>query len=276
MQPLLELVVGCWCAPTFLFDQCPSCDRSITPTALLCCLHSVCEACKATAVAAGPFMDCSLCHRTSNTADLPTLDDYLAQRLARPASQGDLMCQVHNADEAAEPATYFCGTCSFFMCSTCNAEHFQHASFCEHVPELITTLTPEMMRVRVTCPSHGKGQLIIGFCTSCHTSVCPTCITNGHHAHTVVADGLDSTVYLEECRSLDEVLARPLLSHGSVDGVVMTLRTIDELLEAGTANVTTQHAVIEEWARGGTAACTAALTCSVVSWLPSGTCDARL
>ena len=237
-------------------QQCRSCEKPITQAKLLDCLHAVCGACMTAAVAVGPSTDCPTCHLSSHTkARIP---DYVAEHFITVSDRGRTghVCAVHqDEDQGAvpEPATFYCVDCSVFMCSVCSAEHRQHSSFHSHVPVLLEDLAPEMVRVPVTCPSHGTDQLISGFCTTCRMGVCPTCTTGGHHTHTIVTSGLDTSVYAEVCRTLDEELARPV-PPSKVDGVATTLRTLDELLAAGPANVKTQHAVLDEWARDGTAA----------------------
>ena len=231
---------------------CRSCGRPTTLPKLLDCLHSVCEGCNA----ARPFlMDCPTCHIPSRTKN--RIPDYVAEHFLAVSDRGRTahVCAVHEDAEGAvpEPATFYCGTCSVFLCSACSAEHRQHTSFHSHVTVLLEDLTPEMVRVPVTCPSHGKDQLISGFCTICRVGVCPTCMTGAHHTHPIVTAGLDTSVYAEACRTLDEELVRPVLP-SMLDAVATTLRTIDELLAAGTANVKTQHAVIDEWTRDGLAA----------------------
>ncbi len=209
------------------------------------------------AVAAGASMDCPTCHLPSRTPywyKTPIVPDYVAEHFLAVSDRGQAshVCGVHEEDPP-EPATFCCTACSVFMCSICPVEHRQHASFFTHTPVLLEDLTPEMVRVPVTCPSHGKDQLISGFCTACRVGVCSTCMTGDHHTHVIVTDGLDTSVYAEACRTLDEELARPV-PPSKLDGVAATLRTLDELLAAGTANVKTQHAVIDEWARDGSAA----------------------
>ncbi len=182
------------------------------------------------------------------------LPDYVAEHFQAVSDGGKTghVCAVHEDVDgvAPEPATFYCASCSVFMCSVCTAEHRQHASFHTHVPVVLDDLTPEMVRVPMTCPMHGKDQLITGFCTNCRVGVCSACLTGDHQTHTMVADGLDSSVYAEACRTLDEELARPvpLLQ---LAGVAKTLRSLDELLMAGTANVKSQHAVIDQWAQPG-------------------------
>ncbi len=234
-------------------QQCRACERPITQTKLLDCLHSVCGDCATIAVSAGPSMDCPTCHLPSRTPDPRSIPDYVAEHFLAVSDLGRThhTCGVHQDGDAPEPATFYCTSCNVFMCSVCNVEHRKRSSFHSHEPVLLDELTPEMVRVPVSCPSHVKDQLISGFCTTCRVGVCPTCMTGDHHTHSTVIDGLDTSVYAEVCRALDEELARPV-PPSKLDGVAETLRTLDALLTAGTANVKTQHAVIDEWARDGT------------------------
>ena len=235
-------------------QQCRSCDRPNTNTKLLDCSHSVCGDCMTAAFAAGPSTDCPTCLLPSRTKD--RIPDYVVEHFLAVSDRGRTahVCAVHGnreQDVTPEPATFYCGTCSVFMCSVCSAGHRQDTSFHTHTPVLLEDLTPEMVRVPVTCPSHGKDMRISGFCTTCHVGVCPTCITGDHHTHTIVTDGLDTSVYAEVCRTLEEELACPV-PPSKLDGVATTLRTLDELLAGGTANVKAQYVVIDEWARDGT------------------------
>ncbi len=234
---------------------CRACERPSTLPKLLDCLHSVCGECVATAVAASPFTDCPTCDLQSRTKD--RIPDYVVEHFLA-VSEGHRtthVCALHEDAHGAAPeaATFYCCTCYVFMCSVCNSDHRHHVSFGSHATVFLDDLTPEMVRVPVTCPTHGSRQLISGFCTTCRVSVCVTCTSSTHNTHTVVADGLDTVIYAEARRALDEELARPL-QLSKLDGMAMTLRTLDELLTAGTSNVKTQNAVIDEWARDGPAA----------------------
>ena len=131
------------------------------------------------------------------------------------------------------------------MCAICCAEHRQHISFRSHVPVLVDDVTPEMVHVPVTCPMHGDDHLISGFCANCRVGVCSACVAGVHIAHTIERDNLDTTIYADVCRRFDEELTvRP----SQLNGIAATLRILDELMAAGTANVQTQHAIVANWA----------------------------
>ncbi len=220
---------------------------------LLDCLHSVCGVCFAAAVTARALLNCPTCHLPSRTHDRAHYRDYVAEHFLAVSEAGRVahLCAVHGDEhgDEAEPATFYCGGCSRFMCSACTADHRQQTP---HTPVLVEDLTPEMVSLPVTCPVH-RDNLIIGYCMTCKKGVCSSCVTSDDQTHHIVTTDLETSVIPQVYRMLDEELARPV-PPSKLNGVATTLNTLDGLIAAGTTNVHTQHAVIDDWARDGSAA----------------------
>ena len=229
---------------------CRICGMHNTRAMLLDCLHSVCGECFAAAVDAHTLLSCPTCQLPSRTHDRAPHRDYVAGHFlaVSDSHRANHVCTVHDKESDPEPATFYCKDCNAFMCSICSAEHCQHPPFQPHVALLLEDLTPEMVSLPMTCPSHGDDRLISGFCTTCRVSVCPTCLSGiDHHTHTIMTADMETSVYYDVCRKLDIELERPL-SASKLNGVATTLRTLDEFLTASTAKAQAQHAVIDEWA----------------------------
>ncbi len=221
---------------------------------LLDCLHSVCGDCFTAAVTTHTHLDCPTCRLPSRTHDRLPFRDYVVDHFLAVSDKHKVvrMCAVHDEvnehGEGSEPATFYCGNCSTFLCSVCTAEHRQHVSFHMHAPVLLEDMTPEMVNLPARCPSHD--QPISSFCTTCRVGVCSMCATSDHTTHTIITERLEAS-YEETCRRLDGELTRPM-PHSKVHGMATTLRTLDELLAAGTTNIHAQNLALDDWVHSGT------------------------
>ena len=240
-------------------QRCRRCDGPNVHAMLLECLHSVCGDCMASMSASVPAMVCPTCQIPSRISTRALVRDYVAGHFLAVSDsergRGDHVCAVHEVADvptSPEPATFYCVSCLAFMCSICTADHREQTASKAHTIVFLDDMTPEMVSLPVTCPSHGDANLISGFCATCHIGVCANCMLSDHDAHTLVTVDLDTTIYTGVCHMLGEEVARPV-PPATLDSLATTLRTLDDLLVAVTANMTTTCTAIDDWARDGSA-----------------------
>ncbi|VDI24450.1 tripartite motif-containing protein 2/3 [Mytilus galloprovincialis] len=178
---------------------CAICLEKLNIPKYLPCLHTFCESCLQTYIAAKfekehkQGIECPVC-RTSVTIpkEVNTPDEWAKvlplnflivgliekERVESPLKQ----CMVCERMETKSEASFICVDCSDLLCSNCKKHHKASKTSCDHEIKQINELSSvseSLKAFKNICPEH-KGEELKLFCADHQTPCCSMCVSINH------------------------------------------------------------------------------------------------